>query len=170
MRRSRDSVPTGSAAFEDDGSCKQSLPENGENGEAFQGSNELNAKNKENKENIPKMKKSNNLYQALNLPTLCNMNPRSVYNKLNEFHTFVEEEQVDCIFLSESWERDYLTLDKVIKLEEHTVVSNVGQRNGKGGRPAIIANHKKFQVENDLEGSRQFSLNPPHPSKIGLYP
>ena len=94
------------------------------------------------------MKKSNNLYQALNLPTLCNMNPRSVYNKLNEFHTFVEEEQVDCIFLSESWERDYLTLDKVIKLEEHTVVSNVGQRNGKGGRPAIIANHKKFQVEN----------------------
>ena len=76
------------------------------------------------------------------------MNPRSVYNKLDEFHTFVEEEEIDCIFMSESWERDYLTLDKVIKLDDHIVISNVSQRKGKGGRPAIIANCKKFEVQN----------------------
>ena len=34
-----------------------------------------------------------------------NINPRSVYNKILEFHTFVKEEEIDCIFMSESWER-----------------------------------------------------------------
>ena len=76
------------------------------------------------------------------------MNPRSVYNKVQEFHTFVEEEEVDLIFMSESWEREYLTLDQIIKLEDHVVISNVSQRSGKGGRPTIIANNKKFDVQN----------------------
>ena len=76
------------------------------------------------------------------------MNPRSVYNKINEFHTFVKEEEIDLLFMSESWERDYLTLDQIIKLEDHVVISNVSQRKGKGGRPAIIANSKKFEVQN----------------------
>ena len=74
-----------------------------------------------------KFKMSKRIEQALSLPTLCNMNPRSVYNKLEEFHTFVKEEELDVIFLSESWEREYLTLDKVIRLEDHTVISNVSQ-------------------------------------------
>ena len=71
------------------------------------------------------------------------MNPRSVYNKQDEFHTFVKEESVDVVFLSESWERDYLPLDEIISLEDHVVVSNVHQRVGMGGRPAIIANNQK---------------------------
>ena len=84
----------------------------------------------------------------MDLPTLCNINPRSVYNKIDEFNTFIKEEDVDVAFLSESWEREYLTLDKIIKLEDHTVISNVNQRTGKGGRPAIIANKKKYQIQN----------------------
>ena len=76
------------------------------------------------------------------------MNPRSVYNKQEEFHTFVKEEEVDVVFLSESWERDYLPLDKIIKLEDHVVISNVHQRVGMGGRPAIVANNRKFHVQN----------------------
>ena len=75
------------------------------------------------------------------------MNPRSVYNKLDEFHTFVKEEQLDCIFMSESLEHDYLTLDKVTKLDDYIVISNVNQRKGKGGRPAIIANSIFFEVQ-----------------------
>ena len=123
--------------------------ESGKNGEEVQRFNEL----KINKEtNLSKektnLKKSSKIYQALNLPTLCNINPRSVYNKLDEFHNFVEEEELDCIFMSESWERDYLPLDKVIKLDDHVVISNVSQRKGKGGRPAIIANRKKYEVQN----------------------
>ena len=84
----------------------------------------------------------------MNLPTLCNINPRSIYNKQDEFHTLVEEEDLDLIFISESWEREYLPLDQIIKLEDHTVISNVSQRVGVGGRPAIIANKKKFNVQN----------------------
>ena len=86
--------------------------------------------------------------QALSLPTICNMNPRSVYNKVEEFHTFVEEEEVDLLLMSESWERDNLTLDQIIRLENHTIISNVSQRTGKGGRPAIFANNKKYDVQN----------------------
>ena len=52
------------------------------------------------------------------------------------------------IFISESWERENKTLDKIIQLEDHTIISNVFQRKGAGGRPAIVANHKKFQIQN----------------------
>ena len=76
------------------------------------------------------------------------MNPRSVYNKLDQFHDFVNEEEIDILFLSESWEREDLTLDQIIKLEDHQVISNVSQRRGVGGRPAIIANKVKFDVQN----------------------
>ena len=86
--------------------------------------------------------------QALQLPTLCNLNPRSIYNKVDEFHELVKEKDLDVIFLSESWEREYLPLEEIISLEDHIVVSNVHQRRGMGGRPAIIANNKKYQVQN----------------------
>ena len=98
--------------------------------------------------NLTVIKRNNKLTQALDLPTICNLNPRSVYNKVDEFHTFVEQESVDLLFMSESWERDNLTLDKIIKLEDHTIISNVSQRTGAGGRPAIFANNKKFDVQN----------------------
>ena len=95
-----------------------------------------------------KQNQKNKISQALSLPVLCNMNPRSIYNKLEEFHNFVNEEEVDAIFLSESWERDYLQLDQVIYLEDHVVISNVSQRAGVGGRPALIINKKKYEVLN----------------------
>ena len=98
--------------------------------------------------NLKVIKRSNKCMQALSLLKLCNMNPRSVYNKADEFHTFVEQEEVDLLLMSESWERDNLTLDQIIKLENHTIISNVSQRRGKGGRPAIFANNKKYEVQN----------------------
>ena len=52
--------------------------------------------------------------QALNLPIIANINPRYVYNKVNEFHTFVKEEEVDVIFMSESWEREEKTWSEII--------------------------------------------------------
>ena len=76
------------------------------------------------------------------------MNPRSVYNKIKEFHTFVEEEDVDLILMSESWEREKLRLEEIVKLEDHIVISNVYQRSGRGGRPAIIVNEKKYHIQN----------------------
>ena len=42
--------------------------------------------------------------QALNLPCIMNVNPRSIYNKINEVHTFVREAEFDCVLMSKSWE------------------------------------------------------------------
>ena len=82
----------------------------------------------------------------MTLPSLCNMNPRSVYNKVEEFHEFVNSEDIDVVFMSESWERNEKTLKDIIKLEHHEVVSNVHQRKGKGGRPALIVNSNKYNI------------------------
>ena len=60
----------------------------------------------------------------------------------------MKEEQVDLLLMSESWERENLRLDEIIKLDDHSIISNVGQRSGVGGRPAIFANNKKYEVQN----------------------
>ena len=93
--------------------------ESRKHGKEFHEPNELNDVTKE---NTKKNKNKDRCVQALDLPIICNLNPRSIYNKVEEFSTFVKEEQADLIFLSESWERDYLTLDQIIKLEEHTII------------------------------------------------
>ena len=98
--------------------------------------------------NLVVIKRSNKVFQALSLPRVLNLNPRSIYNKIDEFVDFVKEEEVDVICMSESWEREKETLDKVIKIDEYKVISNVFQRKGKGGRPAIIVNTNQFHVEN----------------------
>ena len=98
--------------------------------------------------NLVVIKRSPKNFQALSLPKVLNLNPRSIYNKVDEFVTFVNEEDVDLVCMSESWERENLTLEKVVKIQDYKVISNVHLRCGKGGRPAIIANEKKFIVEN----------------------
>ena len=95
------------------------------------------------KRNIP-----NKITEALMLPTCMNLNPRSIYNKVTEFSTFITEEQIHCIFLSESWERPEFDLSKLINIEDYTVISNPHQRKGKGGRPALIINTKHYNVRN----------------------
>ena len=91
---------------------------------------------------------SNKTVQALDLPVVLNVNPRSIYNKVSEFHTLVQQQEIDLVCMSESWEREHLTLDRIITLDNYTIISNVHQRKGKGGRPAIVVNNKKFTVQN----------------------
>ena len=38
--------------------------------------------------------------------------------------------------------------DKIIQLPDHTIISNPHQRKGVGGRPALIINHKKYNIKN----------------------
>ena len=90
--------------------------------------------------NLTVIKRWNKVFEALNLPNVLNLNPRSIYNKIDEFATFVTEEDVDLVCMSESWEREELTLSEVINIPDYTVISIVHQRRGQGGRPAIIAN------------------------------
>ena len=93
------------------------------------------------------IKRNNRIFEANQLPVICNMNPRSIYNKCDEFCTLVEQEEIDVIFMSESWERDVKDLEKLINLDTHQVVSNYSQRRGMGGRPAIFVNKQKFVVK-----------------------
>ena len=97
--------------------------------------------------NVKVVKRNNKLFQALELPIIVNMNPHSVYNKVDEFCTFLKEESVDLLTMSESWEREGLQLDQIIQLEDFTIISNVHQRRGIGGRPAIFVNNKKYHVK-----------------------
>ena len=47
--------------------------------------------------NVTVIKKSDKVIQALDLPIVFNLNPRSIYNKVDEFTKFVEEENI-CLF------------------------------------------------------------------------
>ena len=66
--------------------------------------------------NVKTVKRSNKWFQALHLSVVANINHRSVYSKVDEFHTFVKEKKVDLIFMSESCEREHLKLDQIIHL------------------------------------------------------
>ena len=101
-----------------------------------------------NLKNLRTVVRSNKLIEALSLPIVMNVNPRSIYNKVNEFHNFVIEELVDIVAMSESWERIEQPLGSIIKLPNHTVISNPHQRRGIGGRPALIINNEKYNIKN----------------------
>ena len=93
-----------------------------------------------------KPKNRSKISQALDLPKICNINPRSIYNSVKQFTTFVKQHEIDLIFMSESWERENLTLSDIINLKDYQIISNVFQRKGRGGRPALFANKNKLNV------------------------
>ena len=53
--------------------------------------------------------------QTINLPKLANINPRSIYNKVSEFETFVKQEEIDIVLMSEAWEREEKTFYDILK-------------------------------------------------------
>ena len=59
----------------------------------------------------------------------------------------MEQLSVDCCFISESWDRDNQCLEQTIKMDGYQVVKNVKQRSGKGGRPALMINKRKYFVK-----------------------
>ena len=82
-----------------------------------------------------------------------NLNLRSIYNKIDEFVTFVKEEETDLVFMSESHERAYptelgknQTLKEIINIDDFLVINNPSQREGKCGRPALVINTKKSKT------------------------
>ena len=97
---------------------------------------------------IKTIRRSNKLIECLKLPSLLNINPRSVYNKIDNLKTYIIENDIELACISESWERPEYSLDKLFDLDDYVVISNVHQRKNHGGRPAIIVKKGKFQVEN----------------------
>ena len=92
------------------------------------------------------LKRNNLILQSINLPTIMNINPRSIYNKSEE----LEQYEADIICMSESWERPNMTLDQLLNLDNYEIISNVVQREFKGGKPAILVNTQKYIVKKIL--------------------
>ena len=74
---------------------------------------------------------------------------RSLYNKVNEFKTFLKGQDIDLALISETWERQNQPLDSIIKIDNFKFVSNPHQRSSStsGVRPAIFVNTSKFNVD-----------------------
>ena len=100
--------------------------------------------------NVTVVKRSRNVVQALHLPKILNLNPRSAMNKTEQISRFIEEENIDVAFISESHDRENKRLEDYIKLNTHSVISNLYQRptKEKGGRPALVVNNVKYNIEN----------------------
>ena len=91
--------------------------------------------------------RNNLLLQSMELPVVMNINPRSIYNKTEEFQLLLDQYQAEVICMSESWERSNLPLDKLLKLDNFKIISNVKQRDFRGGKPAILVNEEKYYVK-----------------------
>ena len=93
------------------------------------------------------IKRNNLVLESMNLPVIMNINPRSIYNKSDEFSLLLDQYSADLICMSESWERENMTLDQLLKLDNYEIISNVKQREFKGGKPAILVNTTKYMVK-----------------------
>ena len=62
--------------------------------------------------------------QSMELPVIMNLNPRSIYNKTEEFLELLEQYSAQVIRISESWERENLSLQELLKLENHRIITN----------------------------------------------
>ena len=93
------------------------------------------------------IKRNNKVLQAINLPSVMNINPRSIYNKVNQFVTMIDQYQSDLIFISESWDRVNEPLETIIKIDDYKIFTAVNPRNFRGGKPAILVNESKFHVQ-----------------------
>ena len=93
------------------------------------------------------IRRNNAILQSMELPVIMNINPRSIYNKTEEFYELVEQYSAQVITISESWERENFTLQELLKMENYKIITNVKQRDFKGGKPAIIINEEKFYVK-----------------------
>ena len=93
------------------------------------------------------IKRNNLLLKAIDLPSVMNINPRSVYNKVNEFLTLVDQYESDLICMSETWDRISQPLENLIKMDNYRVITAVNPRNFRGGKPALIVNEEKYFIK-----------------------
>ena len=62
------------------------------------------------------IKRNNLILQSIALPTVMNINPRSIYNKCDELPLLLEQYEADIVCMSETWERESYTLEEMLNL------------------------------------------------------
>ena len=85
---------------------------------------------------------------AKSLPTVLNLNPRSIYNKAGNLKQFIKEREIDIVCISESWARADDPLETLLQMDNYDIIANPHARKEVGGKPAIVVNNKMFKVEN----------------------
>ena len=68
------------------------------------------------------VRRSNRILEATNLPLMLVLNPRSIYNKLEEFWIMMEQLEVDICYMSESWDRENLPLETLLQKEGYKII------------------------------------------------
>ena len=103
------------------------------------------------KGNLKTLKRNNKISEASNLPIVLNLNPCSLYQKLDEFQTLIEQTDPGVCCISESWDRSHVPggalLSDLIDIEGYQLVQNIVQRKKTGGKPAILANKNMYHVK-----------------------
>ena len=80
------------------------------------------------------------------LPVVLAINPRSCYGKQKELKILINQYSSSLVFISESWSRENLPISDLLQIENFSVYSNVVQRQGRGGKPIIMVDNRKFIV------------------------
>ena len=95
---------------------------------------------------LVRIRRSNKLLEAVQLPVVINLNPRSIYNKVDEFKTMIEQLNCTLCFISESWDRENEGLEEIVNIENFKIIKNVCQRQGSGGKPALLISEKDYFI------------------------
>ena len=102
----------------------------------------------------PKSKPNNRklrVLKASSLPLVTLMNARSVYNKADNFKQFMNELGIEVGIISETWEREDLSLEDLLKMNNYQIHSykrpKVKARKQPGGGSAIVYNEQRFKVQ-----------------------
>ena len=87
---------------------------------------------------------------ATSLPLICVANARSLYNKSTNFKHILHELGVEIALISETWERQELSLNELLNLQQYKVISykrpKRKEKRQPGGGAAIIYNENRFDV------------------------
>ena len=59
----------------------------------------------------------------------------------------MEQLSVDLCTMSESWDREHLSLENIIQMDGYEIIKNVVQRTGKGGKPALFIKKEKYHIK-----------------------
>ena len=81
------------------------------------------------------------------LPIVMALNPRSCYPRVKELTDLIIQYNVSIAGVSESWERQDLPLNKLIQIDNFKVITNVCQRQNRGGKPALIIDESRYYIK-----------------------
>ena len=96
------------------------------------------------------IKKTSRSENASSLPLVSVLNARSLYKKCDNFKTFINELGIELSIVSETWEREEMSLETLLKLDNHKIISykRTNKKTSKqpGGGCALIYSEERFNV------------------------